>query len=230
MARKGIPRDDDGFLGWTRNFITIASEEPLEIGLTPLVISQYQTAQVAYAEALTRAQNPGTRGVASVFDKNEKKKALLELTQRVAAQVDATMMIVTDQMRQALGLTIRDHEPTPAPILTQPPLLELVGVIGSVVTVRARDKTSTERRGKIPGASGVSFLSFVGEELPTDFRLWHQEFSTGRTTAAIDFGENLPTLSKVWVTAFWFNARKESSPAATPISTFVVNSLVRRAA
>ena len=56
---------------------------------------------------------------------------------------------------------------------------------------------------------------------PSDPTQYEYEGSTSRTTVDILFPESVVPGTQVWLTAFWFNGRKQSGPAATPVSTNV---------
>ena len=48
---------------------------------------------------------------------------------------------------------------------------------------------------------------------------WKYEGSATRTTIDIAFASGVPAFSKVWLTAFWFNARQQTGPLASPVTT-----------
>ena len=62
-------------------------------------------------------------------------------------------------------------------------------------------------------------FSFVGEEAPTTGAGWNFEGNTTRTMVNVAFPATITPGSKVWFTAFWFNPRALSGPAATPVGT-----------
>jgi hypothetical protein len=87
------------------------------------------------------------------------------------------------------------------------------------VRIRLHDSTSSTRRGKPPGVSGASVFSFVGAVAPTDETGWTFEGNTSKTVVDVAFPSATAPGAKVWFTAYWFNARKQSGPPATAVGT-----------
>jgi hypothetical protein len=81
--------------------------------------------------------------------------------------------------------------------------------------VKLRLTTSSPRNGKPSGAAGASVFSFVGAQPPTDIDSWVFRGSTGKTEIEVPF-DSSSAASTVFITAFWFNRRAESGPAAQP--------------
>ena len=69
--------------------------------------------------------------------------------------------------------------------------------------------------------TGATVLSYVGAEPPDALGSWKFEGNTGRTTGEVVFPDTVAPGAKVWLTAFWFNARKQSGPACAPVGTNV---------
>jgi hypothetical protein len=136
---------------------------------------------------------------------------------------------VTDATKIELGLNVR-AQPQPWPIPSTSPVIEIEGVSGWVVSIRLKAATSNKRgtvgtlRGKPAGVSGATILSYVGPTPPSDPSAFKFEGSIGQTRAQIAFPTTLPAGTKVWITAFWFNGRKQSGPACAPISSNLLGS------
>ena len=88
---------------------------------------------------------------------------------------------------------------------------------------RTREKLIDEaaRAFAAHGVYGASLFSFVGTAAPSDIGQWKFEGNTGRTRRVVEFDNTVAAGARVWLTAFWFNGRKQSGPAATPVSTNV---------
>ncbi|NBC11109.1 MAG: hypothetical protein GVY24_05150, partial [Planctomycetes bacterium] len=67
------------------------------------------------------------------------------------------------------------------------------------------------------GVAGATVFTHVGNEPPADTGAWQFATNTGSTVLNLNFEASAQS-DTVWLTAFWFNTRKESGPAATPIS------------
>jgi hypothetical protein len=76
---------------------------------------------------------------------------------------------------------------------------------------------------------GATVLYHVGEMPSDDPSQWIFGRNVSRTHFALDIPVPVPAGSKVWLTAFWFNARKESSPGSTPMSTRISDGLSKAA-
>ena len=111
-----LPSTDAGLLNWSANFKTQldALTDPTIVGLTSAQASEYANTQNAYDTAYTAATDPSTRGKATVFAKNEAKKALVAISREFGMAMTRHPG-VTDQQRLDFGLTVRDNEPTPVP-------------------------------------------------------------------------------------------------------------------
>ena len=64
-------------------------------------------------------------------------------------------------------------------------------------------------------------FTFIGDEAPTNIEDWTAQGLTGHVKADILFPETVAPGTKVFVTAAWFNNRKETSPAAVPVSAVI---------
>jgi hypothetical protein len=222
-----FPRTDDGLLAWSLNFKTLITATPITYGLTAAQATAYGTVHTNYATAL-QACDPAVRNKTSTMAKNDARTALKTAAQQTASIVEGTPT-VTDSQKISLGLNVR-RPPSPVPAPSSSPGLDVVSTSGWMVQIRLHDTTSTKKRGKPPGVSGASVFSYVGATPPTDIGAWKFEGNTGKTTVDVTFPITLPMGTKVWLTAFWFNGRKESGPACLPVSATIYGGTVSVAA
>ena len=215
-----LPSREDALLSFTRNFKNHIVASPTTYGLTALQATDYTTVFDAFEAALGVAQNPETRTKPKITAKNLAKKAVIAATRQLAAIVQAAPG-VTDEQKEDLGLKPRDVEPTPVPIPSNPPVLTVAATMGQRVTIRLRDLRNQDRRAKPDGVSGAAVFSYVGETAPNDLDLWKFEGNTSLTTVEIEFPPTIAAGTKVWFTAFWFNPRKQSGPAAAAVGTTI---------
>jgi hypothetical protein len=125
---------------------------------------------------------------------------------------------VTDAQKVQLGVTVRKTTPSPVPTPSTAPVLSVASVAGRTASVRLADAQNPHRRGRAPGAVGASVFSFVGAVAPADLNAWKFEGNVGRPEIEVVFPSTLAVGTTVWLTAFWFNNRKQSGPASTPVS------------
>jgi hypothetical protein len=222
-----LPRTDDGLLSWSLHFGTGITEDPEAVGLTTAQAAAYMVVQEAYAAALA-ACDPAVRSKSTTASKNAARSLLRTASTQTASIIDGTPS-VTDAQKIALGMTVR-ATPTPIPTPANPPAMEVVSAVGWLVTVKLHDSAIAGRRGKPPGVAGASIFSFVGAEAPADISQWVFQGNTGRSPMQVAFDSSLAPGTKVWLTAFWFNPRKESGPACPPISTNLPGGSVSMAA
>jgi hypothetical protein len=135
----------------------------------------------------------------------------------------------TDEMRGELGLRIPDSGPTPIPAPAVAPDLSILSVMGRTVKMRLRDQENPDRRGKPDGVEGSTVLYFVGETAPADPSSWLFAMNSSKTLFDFEIPATVAAGAKVWLTAFWFNNRKQPSPAATPESMRVSEGLSQAA-
>lgn len=209
-----FPKTDEGLLGWSLNFKTLITAAPTTYGLTAAQATAYGTVHTTYATALA-ACDPSVRSKTSTAAKNTARTALKTAARQTASIVDGTPT-VTDAQKINLGMTVR-HTPVPIPPPTTAPGMDVLSVVGWTVKIRLHDLASEKKRGKPPGTIGASVFSWVGATPPADPAMWKFEGSTGKSITEVVFPSTVPAGSKVWLTAFWFNGRKQSGPARPPV-------------
>jgi hypothetical protein len=222
-----IPSTDAGLLAWSLNFASFINASPSAYGLSTVQATAYQALHSAYATALA-ACDPTVRSKSTVAVKNaartDLKKGLKLLVSVINGQTT-----VTDGQKIELGLNVRAMPSSiPAPAL--PPGLSVVSVVAWTVRIKLYDKNSSGKRGKPAGVNGASVFSFVGAEPPSDISAWKFEQNTGHTTMDLVFQSTIAPGTKVWLTGFWFNGRKQNGPACAPVSTNLQGGSVSMAA
>ena len=185
-------------------------------GLTNSQATAFGSLNTALQSAYSDAVNPSTRTPVSIEAKTLALNAMRANAILLAKIIYATAT-VNDSQLVALGLLPRSsRSPVPAPSVA--PDIDVVSVGGNTVRIRLHQAGST-RRGKPVGVDGASVFSFVGSTPPDEMSEWKFEGVTAKTVVNIVFGPATVPGAKVWFTAFWFNERKQSGPAATPVGT-----------
>src|SRR5688572_8572277 len=106
---------DAGLLAFSSAFSAKITATPSAFSLTSANALQYATAQALYADMLSIAQDPATKGPLATANKNSAKASLTSLTRQFAAQVQGAMS-VSDSQRVELGLPVHDTEASPIPV------------------------------------------------------------------------------------------------------------------
>jgi hypothetical protein len=211
-----LPSREAELVTWSLNFKTRITAAPLPIGLSVIQATAYGALHDSFVTAYNAATNDGTNSRSATVAKNAAKKLLIA-NARLLAGIVQRFPGTTDTQRSELGLTVKDVEPTPIPPPANAPALEIVSTIGNTVRIRLKDIANPSRRGRPPGVDGAAIFSFVGAVAPTEESDWTFQGNTPRTSVNVTFPGATPPGAKVWFTAFWFNPRKQSGPAATAL-------------
>lgn len=228
MAGNFYQGTDAGLLEGSANFSTLITGAFATYGLTTGQASAYATLNTTYASAYHAAKDPGTRTSVTVSAKNAARLALRSSARLLAAIIKATPTVTNSQLL-ALGLSVHST-PMPIPAPTDAPALDVASVNAWTVKIKLHDATSGSKRGKPPGVSGASVFTYVGATPPADLASWQFEGNTGRVNFDVLFPNTIAPGVKVWLTAFWFNGRKQAGPTCSPISTNLPGGSVSMAA
>jgi hypothetical protein len=217
------PSKEADLLQWTNDFSSLLSTLHTDVGITLPQVTTYADLSNAFANAYAVAKNPNTNSKANTAAKNNAKQAMLhgpggawELVNIIQAYPGTT-----NDHRAQLGLRIPDHEMTPIGPPKYAPTLILRSTKGRWINIRLEDVEAPDTRGKPKGVQGATVLYYIGEDMPTEFSQWVFSQNTSRTQVDVEIPGSVPAGAKVWLTALWFNNRKQSSPAALPQFTRV---------
>jgi hypothetical protein len=175
-------------------------------------IAEYVTTRNNFLAAYATASNPNTRTKPSVEAKNVAKAKLIRSTRSII-DVCQSWPQMTNELRFELGINERGKKPEPGPIPGKP--------IVKVVAIDERDVTITIEsskgvRAKPKGVNGASVMVAYGAK-PESIQGWTFKELVGKSKATITL-DAVETACTVWITAFWFNGRKQTGQAATPVS------------
>jgi len=214
-----FPRTDAALLAWGQNFYTVANAGSATLyGLTSAQCTAFNTLVTAYQTALAACE-PGQRNKQAVSAKNAARTSL-KTSARLLSNIVEGQATVTDAQKIALGINVR-QSPSPTPIPTTSPVIQVASVSGFLITLRLRASAGSKARGKPTGVIGASIFSFIGDVAPTDLSQWTFQGNTGKTQVNVDIPNTTAKGATVWFTAFWFNGAKYSGPMTAPISTTV---------
>ena len=212
-----FPSTDSLLLGWSLNFKTILTAAPATYGVTSAQCVSYGTLHSNFATALA-ACDPNVRNKSAVVSKNEARRLLKDNARLLANLVNGTAT-VTDAQKIALGLNVR-AQPQPIPVPKDPPVLEVEYVRGRIVRLNLK-ATTDGKKGKPAGVQGAAIFSYVGDSAPTGNEGWRFEGNTTQRSVDIQFDNTVAGGAQVWFTAFWYNPRAQSGPAAVALSTYL---------
>jgi hypothetical protein len=223
-----LPSREASLVTWSNNFSTLISATPTAFGLTAAQATAFATLNTAWVSAYNTAKNSLTRSPANIITKNAAKKLMIAEARQLAGVIQK-FPTITNTQRSELGLNV-PNTPSPVPVPSTSPAMEITSVSAWTVNLKLHDSTLGSKRGKPPGVNGAAVFSFVGATAPVDIGSWKFEGNSGRTKIAVSFDSSNPPGTKVWLTAFWFNGRKQSGPACAPITTNLQGGSVSMAA
>lgn len=209
-----LPIREAELVTWTGDFLTTLQTKPANYFNVPASrIAEYVTTRNRFVNAYNTATNPNTRTGPAIEAKNVAKATLIRSTRSIVDEVQAWAQ-TTNEMRRELGITERGKKPTPSPIPPMP-FVKVESVNGRDVTLNLQQSRTT--KGKPRGAIGANIMVAYGDEMPTSETGWAFAATTGRTKVTVNLNA-VTEATTVWITAFWFNGRKQTSQAATPVS------------
>ena len=228
MSKNYLPTREAELVTWSNTFGAYISANGVQVGLTIEQAGAYDALQSSFVAAYQTANDPTTRSPANIEAKNLAKTALIEETRKLVAIVQAYPG-TTNTMRSAMGITVRDSDPSPVSVPETAPLIDVMEVRGRTFELRLRDAVTTEKR-KPAGVQGATLFTHVGDEMPESLSDWTFVASTTKTDVEFTVPVTVPAGSKVWITAFWFNRKSESGPATDPVYSWTNNGGVSIAA
>ena len=171
MAAGYIPGGDGPFDVWQRNFAGYVTAHFRELGLTVEEVTRLKSATLPWEEAYAahgaaRAAAKAAR-VEKVERRGDYERVIRELGRRIQAGES-----VTDEQRAALGLTVRDTQPTPVGAPKTRPLVVVEAGERLRHTLRYADESTPTRRARPRGVMGVEVWVKVApaggaENMPT---------------------------------------------------------------
>lgn len=216
-----IPTKDVSLVDWSINANTRLTASPVTYGTTAAVATQYDGLHDAFIAAynnLVAARSAGTRSESLTAVKDAAKVALLNFARPLYKTIQANTA-VTAAAKIELGVVVPDVQPSPRPVPGFAPQLTVVLVNGRLVKVRLSDPANPTRKRIPDGVNGAIVMSHVGPTAPADPSAYKMEGPTSRTVVDILFPESVAPGTQVWLTAVWFNERKQMGPACAPVGT-----------
>jgi hypothetical protein len=218
-----IPTQDSALVDWSTNADTRLTSAPATYGTTAAVATAYTAVHDPFITAynnLVAARAAGTRSQSLTSIKSSAKAALLAFARPLYKQIQANTA-VTDAAKIELGIVVPDALPSPRPVPAFAPGLTVVSVNGRLLRIRLWDPAFPTRKRMPAGVDGATVMSFVGATPPEDPRAYKYEGSTSKTVVDILFPETVEPGTQVWLTAFFFNERKQNGPACAAVGAII---------
>jgi hypothetical protein len=216
-----VPRQDAKLAEYSANFNTRGTEVPGDFGLSAAQMTQYSTLHSAWMSAYNACKADGAKSKALVVAKDDAKWALIPYARQLYKVVKYAAG-VSNENKTLIGIHLDDREPTEKRPPIFAPVVSILSVIGRTTRCSIADATAPSSRRRPANASGATILSYVGTTPPpADDPNWKLEGQTGRTRFLVQFPASVQPGTPCWVTALWYNARGEYSPACAPVQTYL---------
>jgi hypothetical protein len=218
MPKGFLPNSDAFLLAWASNFAQKINVPGVDYGLTIEQCEQFQADTDSYADAYRIASDLATRTRGSVASKNFRREKLKNNARALAAIVQAHPP-VTDDQRISLGLSVRSKKPSPIARPQFAPTLHVLSVSGHRIRIRLKDSQVSGTRRKPRNVIGATVLLCVAAKEPSSLSDWRFAANTTKTKLNIHLPTDVPSGARVWLCAWWRNARLQRGPICTPIAT-----------
>jgi hypothetical protein len=212
-----LPTRQEELATWTSKFYTAMEANTAACNMTPELLTAYEAAQTAYADALAVATTPATRTPTAIETKDGLKAELVALTRRYVNICQASPLM-TNPIRVDLQIPVRDTEPTPVPVPGEMPKLSVKMVRGNRLYLELLNQDNEKR--KPVGARSAWLYSWVGESPSPDLTQWEFRGETTRSDPELDFPLSVGPDTEVWVAALWVNPTGKPGPACAPVKEY----------
>jgi len=168
MRTDYIPAKDESFDVFQSNFIASVQPKLITWSIPTTEFTALTTLQTAWNTAWNKAKNKDTRSRADVQAKKEARKAFQSALRKFVRQWLAFNSKVTDADREALGLKVKDIEPTPMPVPDRAPDITIDAIKHLSHKLRLTDPANPHTQSKPKGVRAIQVFRFVGTSAPTD--------------------------------------------------------------
>ena len=215
-----IPAKEADLLTWGNNFQTKIAAAPATYGLQAADATAITTDYNAFSTAYATANNPSTRNAVSVAAKDGAKAAFLTLARMYAAIIRANAG-VADGDKIALGLTVKDDQPSPVPDPSTPPLVSvpLMGV--GQHQIHFRDMLMPDKKAHPEGCRGVMLVRTITAAPSADMEAAVPVAILNKADEVLDTS----TLDKgkyANYAARWYGTRGTLGPISSVVSALIV--------
>lgn len=214
-----IPRPDNDFLAWERNFITYALGNLVALGLVAGDLTPISAAQGTFEDALAANDAAQAAAQAARQLKVDQRAAFETLLRALVKRLQASSA-VDDSERQALGITVRDAEPTPIAAPTTRPVLTLGLSQLYQITVGFADEGTPTKKAKPAGVQGILLQSATGATPPASDAAWTFLALDTATPYLMAF-DSAQAGTTVWFRGCWINSKSEQGPWSMAVSAKV---------
>lgn len=176
--------------------------------------------RMTWDTAWAKAKNKDTRTRADVQAKKDARKAYQAGLRKFIRQWIAFNAKVSDADREALGLKVKDVEPTPMPISDRAPDITMDAIRHLSHRLRLTDPANPHTQSKPKGIRAIQVFRFIGTEKPTDINEYKLVGDATRFLFEVKF--TLSDVGKtVWYIARYVNTRGIPGPWSAAVSATI---------
>ncbi len=220
MTTDYIPRSDAGFDIFQDNFINGVQPKLMLWGIPNTEFTALTGLRIAWNMAWLKAKNKDTRSRADVQAKKDARKVYQSALRKFVMEWIAFNSKVMDADREALGLNVKDTEPTPMPILDRAPDVTIEEIRHLVHKLRLTDPLNPHTQAKPKGIRYIQVFRCFGEDVPTSVEQYHLAGDATRFIYRVNFVE-ADEGKMVWYIARYVNTRGVPGPWSNEISATV---------
>jgi hypothetical protein len=216
-----IPRSDADFSAWLKNFITYATANTGDLGLTLGDLTSVQTSGTELDTLRATSDSMRAQSQASTAAKDAKRSDTEDLVRGLVARIQVHPT-VTDAHRSGLGITVRSSTRTAVGAPDTKPIATVDTSQRLQHTINFVDETTPNSRGKPEGVQGCEIWVKVDGPPPTDPGELRYLATDTRTpyVAAYD-GSQAGKIAHYMVR--WVSTRGDAGPWSQTVSATITN-------
>jgi hypothetical protein len=211
-----LPSREDALDAWIANFKSLIAASPTTYGLVAGDATAITNAYNSWHTAYLLAINPSTRTSSTIIAKNTQKTNVLRVVRGYAATIRANRA-VADNLKNDLGLRVRDAVPTPVPAPTTKPVLNIARTEQGFMNITAADEATPSKRARPAGSVGMLLYRAVAEDAVNSPSQATFLTFVGKPAAQSDFTTADRGKTATYF-ARWTNARGEVGPWSSAVS------------
>lgn len=213
-----IPTKNSLLVPYVTNFNERLTATPVLFGLLAADATALDDVVQPYLTAAQAASVEGNRSPALISTRNSMQAAMMPVLRDMYGRIQANSA-VADSDKLLIGVTVR-AAPTPQPIPSVEPAMDVISVNGHRVRVRLHDAAGDGKRSKPAGVKGATVMSYHGPN-PENPSLYRWEGNTNRSIFEVEFPDTLAPGTPVYLAAMWLNERGQNGPACVPVVTYI---------
>jgi len=219
-ARDYMPTGDAAFDIFQLNLMSIVQPKLTTWSIPTTEFTALTTLQTAWNTAWDKAKNKDTRSRADVAAKKAARKAYQSALRKFVRQWLAFNSKVSDADREALGLKVKDVEPTPMPVPDRAPDITIDAIKHLSHKLRLTDPANPHTQSKPKGVKSIQVFRFIGSAAPSDVSQY--QYVGDATRFLFESKFVLADVGKsVWYIARYINTRGIPGPWSNSVTATI---------